>query len=172
MTVQRTDAFDFFGPRTLTGPELQPGDPAPDFTLVNRRLEPVTRAAFAGKPLVISVVPSLDTGVCSKQTQRFNAEAAARAGEVAFITVSADLPFAQARWCSSNGADQIQTLSDHRDMSFGAAYGTLVGDFRIQSRAVFVVDAEGIIRYVEYVPVAGREPDYDAALAALASIAG
>lgn len=172
MTVQRANAFDFFGPRALTGPELKPGDPAPDFTLLNRKLEPVSRVAFAGKPLVISVVPSLDTGVCSKQTQRFNAEAAARAGQVTFITVSADLPFAQARWCSANGADQIQVLSDHRDMSFGAAYGTLVADLRIESRAVFVVDADGIIRYVEYVPVAGQEPDYEAALAALASIAG
>lgn len=172
MTIKRPNAFDFLGPRTLIGPELRPGDRAPQFTLVNRKLEPVTLEAFAGKPLVISVVPSLDTSVCSKQTQRFNAEAAVRAGQVNFITVSADLPFAQARWCSSNGAEHIQTLSDHRDMNFGAAYGTLVEDLRIESRAVFVVDRDGIIRYVEYVPVAGQEPNYDAALAALAAIAG
>lgn len=172
MTIKREQAFDFLGPRTLIGPELHTGDRAPNFTLINRKLQPVTMETYAGKPLLISVVPSLDTGVCSKQTQRFNDEAAARAGQVNFITVSADLPFAQARWCSSNGAEQIETLSDHRDMNFGAAYGTLVDELRIESRAVFVVDRDGIIRYVEYVPVAGQEPNYDAALAALASLAG
>lgn len=172
MTTERPGAFDFFGPRSLTGPELKPGDTAPDFTLINKKLRPATRADFAGKPLVISVVPSLDTGVCTKQTVRFNEEAARLADKVSFVTVSADLPFAQSRWCSSNGADNVVTLSDHRDMSFGASYGTLVGDFRIESRAVFVVDADGVVRHAEYVPTAGQEPDYDAALAALETTLG
>ncbi|EFO80564.1 redoxin domain-containing protein [Oscillochloris trichoides DG-6] len=172
MTSERAAAFDFFGPRSLTGPELKPGDVAPDFALINNKLETVTKATYAGKPLLISVVPSLDTGVCSKQTVRFNEEAAQLAEQANFVTVSADLPFAQIRWCGSNNADAVQALSDHRDMSFGAAYGTLLGDFRIESRAVFVVDAAGTISYVEYVPVAGQEPDYDKALAALKALLG
>lgn len=172
MTTERPAAFDFFGPRALTGPELRPGDAAPDFTLIGSKFRPVTLGDFAGKPVVISVVPSLDTGVCTKQTVRFNAEAARLAGRVAFLTVSADLPFAQARWCSSNGAEHVQTLSDHREMSFGASYGTLVGDFRIESRAVFVVGPDGVVRHAEYVPTAGQEPDYDAALSVLEDTLG
>lgn len=171
-TISRPEAFDFFGPRTLTGPELKPGDPAPDFRLVNTHHQPVTLDSYAGKPLLISVVPSLDTGVCNKQTMRFEDEAAALKNHAYFITVSADLPFAQARWCGFNSAEHIETLSDHRDMSFGAAYGTLVADFRIESRAVFIIDREGIIRYAEYVPNAGQEPDYNKALTTLSAILG
>lgn len=167
MTTERPNAFNFFGPRALTGPELKPGDEAPDFALLTNKFDTVTKATYAGKPLLISVVPSLDTGVCSKQTVRFNQEAAGLADRASFLTVSADLPFAQARWCGSNGADQIVALSDHRDMRFGASYGTLVGDFRIESRAVFVIDGAGVVRHAEYVPTAGQEPDYDAALSAL-----
>ncbi|NTV64334.1 MAG: thiol peroxidase [Oscillochloris sp.] len=172
MTIERAEAFNFFGPRSLTGPELKPGDEAPDFSLINNKLETVTKATYTGKPLLISVVPSLDTGVCSRQTVRFNEEAASLKEQVSFITVSADLPFAQTRWCGSNNADHVEALSDHRDMSFGAAYGTLLGDFRVESRAVFVVDAAGTVRYAEYVPVAGQEPDYDQALAALKQVLG
>jgi thiol peroxidase len=165
--TERAGAFDFYGPRTLVGPELKPGDHAPDFALVGPKFKAVTMADYAGKPLVISVVPSLDTGVCHKQTVRFNEEAATLAEQAGFITVSADLPFAQARWCGSNDISHVKTLSDHREMSFGAAYGTLVPDFRIESRAVFVVDAEGVIRYAEYVPVIGQEPNYVAVMEAL-----
>jgi thioredoxin-dependent peroxiredoxin len=172
MTTERAEAFNFFGPRTLTGPELRPGDIAPDSRLITNRFEAVTKATYAGRPLLISVVPSLDTGVCSKQTIRFNEEAAALKERVSFVTVSADLPFAQARWCGSNSADHVQTLSDHRDMNFGSAYGTLVGDFRIDSRAVFVVDAAGVVRHAEYVPVAGQEPDYDSAMVAIREALG
>jgi thiol peroxidase len=172
MTTERPAAFDFFGPRALTGPELKPGDAAPDFALTNNRLQTVTRADFAGKPMLISVVPSLDTGICSKQTVRFGEAAAELAGQASFVTVSADLPFAQGRWCGSNAAEHMVTLSDHREMSFGASYGTLVGDFRIESRAAFVVDADGIIRYAEYLDNAGKEPDYDAAVAVLRGLLG
>ncbi|NJN19853.1 MAG: thiol peroxidase [Oscillochloris sp.] len=172
MTTERPAAFDFFGPRALTGPELKPGDAAPDFALLTNKFKTVTKAAYAGKPVLISVVPSLDTGVCSKQTIRFNEEAAVIADKVAFLTVSADLPFAQARWCGHNNVATMATLSDHRDMNFGAAFGTLVADFRIESRAVFILDAEGTVRYVEYVPVAGQEPDYNKALNALHEVLG
>lgn len=172
MTVERPEAFDFFGPKTLIGPALKPGDPAPDFTLLNAKLKPVSTADLAGKPMLISVVPALDTGVCSKQTVRFNQEAVDLSDRVTFLTVSADLPFAQARWCGANEVSTIQVLSDHRDMSFGSAYGTHVKELRFESRAVFVVDASGVVRYAEYVPKAGQEPDYDAALEALNHILG
>ncbi len=170
MTIEREAAFDFFGPRTLVGPELKAGDPAPDFVLLNNKLKEVRRSDFAGKPMLISVVPSLDTSVCSMQSVRFEEEAANLGDALAVITVSADLPFAQARWCSAHDAKNSQFLSDHRDMSFGTAYGTYLRDFRIESRAVFVIDKDGIVRYAEYVPVAGNQPDYVAALAAVQSV--
>lgn len=170
MTVERPEAFVFFGPQTVQGAELNVGAAAPDFRLLTNKMETVTLANYAGKPLLISVVPSLDTGVCSRQTVRFNQEAAALADRAAFLTVSADLPFAQARWCGANDTTAIQALSDHRDMNFAAAYGTYVAAYRIEQRAVFVIDAAGIVRYAEYVPVAGQEPNYDAALAALQSV--
>lgn len=170
MTIEREAAFDFFGPRTLVGPELKAGDPAPDFVLLNNKLKEVRRSDFAGKPLLISVVPSLDTSVCSMQSVRFEQEAINLGDALAVITVSADLPFAQARWCGEHDAKNSQFLSDHRDMSFGAAYGTYLPDFRIESRAVFVVDKDGVVRYAEYVPVAGSQPDYVAALEAVQSV--
>lgn len=172
MTVERAEAFDFLGPKTLVGPALKPGDTAPDFRLLNAKIKPVTKADFTGKPLLISVVPSLDTGVCAKQTVHFNQEAASLSDKAHFLTVSADLPFAQSRWCGANEVKNVQTLSDHLDMNFGDAYGTHVKESRIESRAVFVVDTNGTISYVEYVPVAGQEPDYDAALASLKAAIG
>jgi thioredoxin-dependent peroxiredoxin len=170
MTVERPEAFVFFGPQTVQGAELQPGDRAPDFRLLTNKVETVTMAQYAGKPLLISVVPSLDTGVCSRQTVRFNQEAAGLADQASFLTVSADLPFAQSRFCGANDTTAIQTLSDHRDMNFGAAYGTYVVSHRIEQRAVFVIDADGVVRHAEYVPVAGQEPDYDRAMAALRAL--
>lgn len=152
------------------GPELKPGDTAPDFTLINRKLQPVSKSDFAGKPMIISVVPSLDTSVCSTQSKRFDDEAAKLGESVAVITVSADLPFAQARWCNEQAAQTATVLSDHRDLSFGAAYGTYVKEVRIDSRAVFIVDRNGVIQHAEYVPVGGQEPNYHAALAALQEV--
>ena len=122
--------------------------------------------------MLISVVPSLDTSVCSKQTVRFNQEAAALGDRVHFLTVSADLPFAQARWCGANEVTAVQTLSDHRDMSFGDAYGTHIKEVRVESRAVFVVDAAGVIQYAEYVPAAGQEPNYETVLNVLQQLLG
>ncbi len=172
MIVERAEAFDFLGPKTLIGPELKVGDVAPDFTLLNAKLKPVTKSDLAGKPMLISVVPSLDTGVCSKQTVRFNQEAATLGDRAHFLTVSADLPFAQARWCGANEVKAVQTLSDHLDMSFGDAYGTHIKEARFESRAVFVVDAAGVIQYAEYVPTAGQEPNYEAALNVLQQLLG
>lgn len=167
MAIERENAFTFFGSRSLIGPELKAGDKAPDFSLLNGKMENVTLANFAGKPLLISVVPSLDTGVCTKQSVRFNQEAGALGDKATFLTVSADLPFGQARWCGEHDANNALALSDFRDMAFAQAYGTYIKDVRLDSRAVFVVDADGTLRYAEYVPVAGQEPNYDAALNAL-----
>jgi thioredoxin-dependent peroxiredoxin len=171
MAQERANAFDWWGPRTLVGPELKPGDQAPAFTLTKLKNEKISSADFAGKPLVISVIPSIDTGVCSRQTRRFNEAAAALGDKVNIVTVSADLPFAQARWCGAEGIDKVVMGSDYVDMNFGDAYGTHIKELRWESRAVFVVDQNGILRYVEYVPVGGQEPNYDAALATLKELA-
>ena len=167
MTIERENAFVFFGSRTLIGPALAPGDKAPDFNLVNGKMEHFSLKDFAGKPLLISVVPSLDTGVCTKQSLRFNQEAGALGDQATFLTVSADLPFGQGRWCGANEATNAQTLSDYQEMSFGNAYGTFIKGLRLNSRAVFVVGTDGTIRYAEYVPVAGQEPNYEAAIGVL-----
>ncbi len=166
MAQERANAFDFWGPKTLVGPELKPGDRAPAFRL-SKGKDTISSEQFAGKPLVISVIPSIDTGVCSRQTRRFNEEAAKLGDAVNILTVSADLPFAQRRWCGAEGIDKVIMGSDYLDMNFGDAYGTHIKEIRLESRAVFVVDAEGIIRHVEYVLISGQEPNYDAALAAL-----
>jgi thioredoxin-dependent peroxiredoxin len=167
MAQERPNAFDFWGPKTLIGAELKPGDKAPEFTLTGPKNETVSSQSFAGKPLIVSVIPSIDTRTCSKQTRRFNEEAARLGDDVMILTVSADMPFTQSRWCGAEGIDKVVMGSDYKDMSFGDAYGTHVKELRFESRAVFVVDAQGVIRHAEYVPVAGSEPNYDAALAAL-----
>jgi thiol peroxidase len=167
MAQERPNAFNFRGPKTLVGPELKAGDTAPAFTLIDGKGQQVSSDAFKGKPMLISVVPSVDTGVCSLQTRRFDQEAASLGDAITVLGVSADLPFAQARWCGAEGAENIRVLSDHRDMSFGQAFGTYVKELRIESRAVFVVDKDGVIRYAEYVPVVGNQPNYDAAIAAV-----
>ncbi len=156
-------------PLPVAGPELHAGDPAPDFKLHQRGpegLRDVTLRDFAGKTLLLSVVPSLDTPVCEAQTKRFDEEAARLPGDVAILTVSMDLPFAQARFCGEKGVDRLQTASDHRDGSFGRAYGTLIEPLRLEARAVFVVGRDGRLRHVEYVPEVTEHPHYDSALAA------
>ena len=152
-------------PLTLVGPELKAGDTAPDFKLVDNGLQPVTLKDTGHSVRIISVVPSLDTPVCDAQTKRFNEEAAKLSG-VDIITVSMDLPFAQKRWCGAFGVDKVKMLSDHKDGSFGAAYGTLIQDLRIESRAIFVLDKSNKIVHAEYVPEVAEHPNYDAALAA------
>ena len=155
-------------PLTLLGPELKVGDKAPDFNSVDDSLKAVTLATTGHGVRIFSIVPSLDTPVCDMQTKRFNEEAG-KLSNLAIYTVSMDLPFAQKRWCGAMGVDHVKMVSDHRDGSFGKAYGTLIKDLRIMSRAIFVVDKHNVIRYVEYVKEVGDHPNYDAALAAAKS---
>ena len=152
-------------PLTLVGPELKPGDSAPDFNLVDGSLKPVTLKDTGNQVRIISVIPSLDTPVCDAQTKRFNEEAAKMPG-VDIITVSMDLPFAQKRWCGAFGVDKVKMLSDHKEASFGSNYGTLIKDLRIESRAIFVIDPENKIRHAEYVKEVADFPNYEAALTA------
>jgi thioredoxin-dependent peroxiredoxin len=156
-------------PLELSGPELKKGDKAPEFELIDAGLKPVTLGDTAGKVRIFSVVPSLDTPVCDMQTKRFNEEAAGLPN-VEIYTISMDLPFAQKRWCGAMGVDNVKMLSDHRTASFGTNYGTLVSSLRIDSRAIFVVDANGTIQHAEYVPEVANHPDYDAALAAVRAL--
>jgi thiol peroxidase len=153
-------------PLTLIGPELKPGDSAPDFSLVDKGLKPVTLKDTGNHVRIFSVVPSLDTPVCDAQTKKFN-EAAAGLPDVDIFTVSMDLPFAQSRWCGAFGVDRVKMLSDHRDGSFGANYGTLIKELRIESRAIFVVDRQNRIRHAEYVKEVADYPNYEAALTAV-----
>lgn len=155
----------------VEGPELRAGDAAPDFKIIDSALKPVTLAETGRKIRIFSVVPSLDTPVCDAQTRRFNEEAAKMPG-VDIFTISVDLPFAQKRWCGAFGIDNIKMLSDHRDTSFGKAYGTLIRDLRIESRAIFVVDRENVVRYAEYVKEVGEHPSYEPALKAARDLAG
>jgi thiol peroxidase len=152
-------------PLTLVGriPEL--GNKAPEFTVTGNDMAPFSFSACRGKVCIICSVPSLDTPVCDLETRRFNQEVTAMGG-VALLTVSMDLPFAQKRWCGATGATTAVTLSDHKDASFGTAYGVLIKELRLLARAVFVVDRQGIVRYVELVKDIGDEPDYRAALRA------
>jgi thiol peroxidase len=169
--MERPGAVTFKGqPLTLIGPELKPGEKAPDFTIIDQSLQPASLKDYAGKVILLSVVPSLDTGICSAQTKRFNEEAAQLPEDVVILTVSMDLPFAQARFCGAENIDRVKVLSDHRDASFAQAYGTLVKELRLESRAIFVIDRDGIIRYVEYVPEIASHPNYDAALQAVKSL--
>jgi thioredoxin-dependent peroxiredoxin len=164
--MERPGAATLHGnPLTLIGPELKAGAKAPDFDTVDAGLKPVNLAGTAGKVRIFSVVPSLDTPVCDMQTKRFNEEAA-KMPDVDIITVSMDLPFAQKRWCGAMGVDNVKMLSDHRTGSFGTAYGTLVKDVRIESRAIFVLDKDDTLKHVEYVKEVADHPNYDAALAA------
>ncbi len=154
-------------PVTLLGPEIKVGQKAPDFTVLTTKLEPFTLANTAGKVKLIASVPSLDTGVCDAEARRFNEEATKLGDNVVVLTISVDLPFAQARWCGAAGVDRVITLSDHRDLSFGLAYGVVIKELRLLSRAVFVVDANDTVTYVQYVPEVTQHPDYEAALAAV-----
>jgi thiol peroxidase len=154
-------------PITLMGTEIQVGDKAPDFVAIDNDLNPVSFDSFRGKVCIVSSVPSLDTPVCDMETRRFNDEAGRLGDDVEILTISMDLPFAQKRWCGAAGVDRVQTLSDHRDAAFGQAYGVLIKGLRLLARAVFVVDKEGTIRYMELVKEIASEPDYDSLLTAV-----
>lgn len=153
-------------PLTLLGTPANLGGEAPDFEAVANDLSPVKLSTFRGKVCIISSAPSLDTRVCDIQTRRFNEEAQKLGDDVVVLTISMDLPFAQKRWCAAAGIKNLQTLSDHHDATFGKSYGLLIKELRLLARAVFVLDKDGIIRYIELVPELTNEPDYDAALKA------
>jgi thiol peroxidase len=161
-------------PLTLIGPQLKSGDRAPDFTCAAGLADTVNLAKTPGKARLFSVVPSLDTPVCSIQTKKFNESLGALGDRAACYTISMDLPPAQKRFCGAENVTNMQTLSDAHDGSFGKAYGVLIEGLAVPllSRAVFVVDAGGAIKYVEYVPEIATEPNYDAALAALKAACG
>ncbi|MGG0305307.1 thiol peroxidase [Priestia megaterium] len=150
---------------TLLGNQVKVGEKAPNFTVLANDLSEVTLDSTKGSVRLISVVPSIDTGVCDAQTRRFNEEAA-KLDNVKVLTVSVDLPFAQKRWCGANGIDNVQTLSDHRDLSFGEAYGVAIQELRLLARSIFVVDSNDNVTYVEYLPEVTEHPNYEAAIEA------
>jgi thiol peroxidase len=153
-------------PLTLVGNEVEVGQSAPDVTLVANDLSEVTLSSFKGKVCILTSVPSLDTPVCDTETRKFNEKAGELGDDVVVLTVSMDLPFAQARWCGAAGVKNVQTLSDHREAALGTSYGLLIKELRLLARAVFVIDKDGVIRYQELVKEVAEEPDYDAALKA------
>ena len=164
---KRTGVVTFAGnPIALLGKEVKVGDKAPAFTLLDNSLGEKILADYAGKVKVISVVPSLDTGVCDAQTRWFNQNVSKLGDNVVVLTVSVDLPFAQKRWCGAAGIDQVETLSDHRDLSFGENYGFILEGLRLLSRGIVVIDKDDVVRYVEYVPEVTSAVNFDAAEAA------
>lgn len=167
MAQERTGVATLKGnPITLIGPELKVGDKAPAFSLSKSLTETSTLKDFEGKVKLISVVPSIDTGVCDAQTRRFNEAAAALGDNVVVLTISVDTPFAQSRWCAAADIDRVVMLSDYKDNSFGEAYGVLIKEFALDMRAIFVLDGNDTIQYVEYLAEMAEHPDYDKAIAA------
>jgi thiol peroxidase len=165
MAEERKGAVTMRGnPLTLVGPEIKAGQKAPSFNAVGKGLAAVTLDEFKGKVKIISAVPSLDTPVCDAETRRFNEEAAKLPGDVQILTISMDLPFAQARWCGAAGVDKVTMLSDYKDRDFGGKYGVVMKENGLFARAVFVVDKNNNVTHVEYVKEVANQPDYDAVL--------
>jgi thioredoxin-dependent peroxiredoxin len=170
--MSRSAAITFKGtPMTLLGDELKVGDSAPDFTLhfFEGGLKTLTKTDLAGKPTIISIVPSLDTGVCAIQTKRFNQELASLGDSVNAVTVSRDLPFAQNRFCGAEDVKGMKLGSDYQNGQFGQAWGVMIDELKLLARSVYVLDSQGKIIYSEIVPEVTQEPNYDAALEALKS---
>lgn len=155
----------------VQGDMLEVGSPAPDFELLANDRSKRTLSDYRGHVLIVSTIPSVDTGVCSAQTKRFNTEAAALGENIRVVTVSADLPFALRRYCAAEGIENHETLSTYMDMKFADDYGVHDADWRICQRAVFVIDSQGLVQYVEYVPVIGDEVDFAGALAVAKKLA-
>jgi len=151
-------------PVTLTGNEIKVGDKAPEFTTLGTALNPVKLSDYKGKVIVLSVFPSIDTGVCATQNRTFNKEAASLSNDIVIIGISNDLPFALGRFCGAEGIDKVVTTSDHKDLNFSENYGFLIDELRLLARGTVVVDKEGIVKHVEYVSEVTNEPNYEAAL--------
>ncbi len=169
--MERTGIITFKGnPLTLIGEEVKVGGAAPNFTVLKNDLSPVSLSDFAGKTLIISAVPSLDTPVCDTETRKFNKIATELGENVVVLTVSMDLPFAQARWCGAAGIDKVVTASDHKDASFASAFGLLIKELRLLARSVFVVDGKGVLRYAQLVKEVTEEPNYEEVINAVKEI--
>jgi thioredoxin-dependent peroxiredoxin len=167
MAEERKGAVTMRGnPMTLVGPELKAGQKAPAFTAVGKGMAPVTLDQFKGKVKIIAAIPSLDTPVCDAETRRFNEEASKLPGDVQILTISMDLPFAQARWCGAAGVDKVTTISDWRAAEFGQKYGALIKELHLLARAVFVLDKNDNVVYAEYVKEVANQPNFEAALEA------
>lgn len=172
MSTERNSIVTFKGnPATLLGPDIQVGDQAPDFSVVDNALQPITLSSNLGKVQLITVVPSLDTPVCDTMTRKFNEKAAQLPESVVVLTVSVDLPFAQKRWCGNAGIEKIRTVSDYQERSFGLNYGLLLKELKLLARAVYIIDKAGKVAYREIVKEVTAEPDYDAALAMATKLA-
>lgn len=151
-------------PVTLLGEAAKPGNQAPEFTLVNADMQAVKLSDFDGKIKVLSIAPSIDTPVCANQTRTFNKEATKLNDKVTVISISVDLPFALKRFCAAEGIENVETLSDHKEVDFGKKYGFLIEEFRLLARGIVIIDESNEIKYVEYVPEIGEEPNYEKAL--------
>ena len=168
MAEERPDVVTLKGnPVTLLGSEVKVGDKAPDFSSLEALGSPVGLGELEGKVKVFNVIVSVDTPVCDIQTKRFNREAAELGDDVEILTLSMDLPFALSRYRGAEGIDKVRTLSDHKDASFGEAYGVLIKEHRLLARAIFVVDKDNNVVHVEYVPEIASEPDYESAINAV-----
>jgi len=166
-TGQAADITIKGNPVTLVGELIAVGDQAPDFTALDGSFKPVKLSDFQGRPVLVSAVPSLDTPVCSLQTKRFNTELAKLPADLVVLTISMDLPFAQQRFCGNEGIEGMVVVSDAARREFGEAYGVLIAERGLLARSIFLIDADGVVRYVQLVPELSQEPDYDAALAAV-----
>jgi len=151
---------------TLLGPEIKVGDKAPAFSVIGADRSVFTQENLKGKPTIICSIPSVDTGVCDRETKRFNEEAKKLGDAVQIVVISCDLPMRQKSWCGAAGVENAKLYTDHMEVSFGNAFGTHMKELRFLSRAVFVTDKDAVVRHVEYVPVAGNEPNYDKAVEA------
>jgi len=169
MALERFGLIQFGGAdQTVVGPDIKPGDSAPDFVAIGQDWAEVRPLkASAGMVIVLAAVLSLDTSVCDRETRRFNTEASSLGPDVQIYVVSTDLPFTQKRSCVAAGIDQVTTLSDHLHADFGSRYGCLIKEMRILRRAVFVIGRDGTVTYADYMPVLGNEPRYDDVLAAV-----
>lgn len=166
--MERKGKITFLGnPLTLIGTEKKIGEKADNFTVLDKELKEISLKDFAGKIKLISVTPSLDTPVCDIQARRFNQEAAKLPDDVVIMNISMDLPFAISKFCTTAGIDKVKAYSDHRDASFGNAYGVLIKELRLLARSIFIIDRDDTIRYIELVPELSDQPDYDKALAEL-----
>lgn len=168
MSKERKGIMEFRGNKvTIIGDDIKVGDQVPDFTVMTKDWAWVKALeSQQEKVCIIGSLPSLSTGVCDRETKRFNQSAASLGDGIAIMMVSMDLPYTLNQWCAGTGIDQVVTLSDHYHAEFGEKYGVLIKELRIFRRAVFVIDASGKAVYTEYMPSLGDEPDYDAVIEA------